>query len=83
MGLLSPVLQNILNLPQINLISDLFDDLGVPILLLLFAGPLAAMLTELTCWQQLQLAAVSDYSGDMLPPICFEWLHPWYTVQYS
>lgn len=31
------------------------------------SGPLAALLTELTSWQELQLAAVSCYSLAMLP----------------
>ena len=35
------------------------------------SGPLAARLTELTTEWQLQIAAVSGYPGDMLPPYKF------------
>ena len=36
------------------------------------SGPLAAWLNKLFSLRQLQLVAVSIYSGDMLPPTCFE-----------
>ena len=34
---------------------------------------LAVQLTELTSWQQLKLAAVGSFSGDLLPPSCKEY----------